>query len=302
MLKSMTGFGRAEYEDENLSFKIEIKSVNHRYSEVSIRLPKILNAIEDKIKKLILNKLSRGRIDVFITARYDSDENKEITVDKNMVLAYHKALNEIANTIGVKSQDGLLNDDLKEIIYLANLPGAISKNDSYVDPNEFWDKILPQVELAVDNLVNMRIAEGNNMYDDLVKRAEIIEEKLVIIETNSPKVVSDYREKLIVRINDFLNESKQEIDPNRIIQEVAIYSDKVNITEEIVRLHSHLKQFHDMIESKTPVGRKLDFLIQEFNREANTIASKSNEAVITKEIVDIKGEIEKIREQIQNIE
>jgi uncharacterized protein (TIGR00255 family) len=140
------------------------------------------------------------------------------------------------------------------------------------------------------------------MYVDLIKRAKIIEEKLAIIENNSPKVVNDYRERLILRVNDFLSEYKQEVDPSRIIQEVAIYSDKVNITEEIVRLHSHLKQFYDIIESKTPVGRKLDFLIQEFNREANTIASKSNDAVITREIVDIKGEIEKIREQIQNIE
>lgn len=302
MLKSMTGFGRAEYEDENLSFKIEIKSVNHRYSEVSIRLPKFLNAVEDKIKRAILSKLNRGRIDVFITASYDSDENKEITVDKNMVLAYHKALSEIANTIGSENQEEFKNNKFKEILYLAGLPGAISKKDSYLDPNEFWDKILPQIELAVENLVNMRIAEGNNMYVDLIKRAKIIEEKLAIIENNSPKVVNDYRERLILRVNDFLSEYKQEVDPSRIIQEVAIYSDKVNITEEIVRLHSHLKQFYDIIESKKPVGRKLDFLIQEFNREANTIASKSNDAVITREIVDIKGEIEKIREQIQNIE
>lgn len=302
MLKSMTGFGRAEYEDENLSFKIEIKSVNHRYSEVSIRLPKFLNAVEDKIKRAILSKLNRGRIDVFITASYDLDENKEITVDKNMVLAYHKALSEIANTIGSENQEEFKNNKFKEILYLAGLPGAISKKDSYLDPNEFWDKILPQIELAVENLVNMRIAEGNNMYVDLIKRAKIIEEKLAIIENNSPKVVNDYRERLILRVNDFLSEYKQEVDPSRIIQEVAIYSDKVNITEEIVRLHSHLKQFYDIIESKTPVGRKLDFLIQEFNREANTIASKSNDAVITREIVDIKGEIEKIREQIQNIE
>lgn len=295
----MTGFGRGEYEDEAFSFVIEMKTVNHRYNEVAIRLPRFLNAVEDKIRKTILKTVSRGRVDVFITASYVNSENCQIKVDKGLALAYHNALQEVSAAVGFEEAKLL---EQAEIMYLSRCPDVISAQEGYFDVEVLWPKMLTAIEAALTNLVAMREAEGNNISADLATRADLIEEKLLLIEERAPQVVVDYQQRLSERINELLKEYKETMEPERLIQEVAVFADRANITEEIVRLKSHIKQFRLMIKSTLPVGRKMDFLIQEFNREANTIASKSNDFTITQTVVEMKGEIEKIREQIQNIE
>ena len=299
MLKRMTGFGRGEYNDENLSFVIEMKTVNHRYNEVAIRLPRFLNALEDKIRKTILGTVSRGRVDVFITADYNSTEGCRVKVDKALALAYHDALREVCVAVGYPDTKLL---EQAEILYISRCPEVISAKEGYFDVETLWPKILSAIEAALTNLVAMRTSEGSNIQSDLVSRADLIAEKLKIVEERAPQVVLEYDKRLGERINDLLKDFGQEVEPERLIQEVAIFSDRVNITEEIVRLKSHIKQFKAMVNSEQPVGRKMDFLIQEFNREANTIASKANDFTITQVVVEIKGEIEKIREQVQNIE
>lgn len=299
MLKSMTGFGRGEYNDDNFNFVIEMKTVNHRYNEVAVRMPRFLNALEDKIRKEILATVSRGRVDVFISADYFNPEGCKVKVDKALALAYHNALREVSEAVGCG--DAKLQEQA-EVMYIARCPDVISAKEGYFDVELLWPAVLAAIEEALRNLVAMRVAEGANIGRDLEQRASLIEEKLRTVEERAPEVVQEYDRRLGERINELLKNYDQAAEPERLIQEVAIFADRVNITEEIVRLKSHLKQFALMLQSKQPVGRKMDFLIQEFNREANTIASKANDFTITQVMVEIKGEIEKIREQVQNIE
>ena len=280
MLKSMTGFGRGSYEDADFSVNIEMKTVNHRYNEVAIRLPRFLNPLEDKIRKTILKTVSRGRIDVFITADYNVSGNCTLKVDKNLA-----GINAAA-----------------EILYLSKCPDVINVKEGFFDVESVWPKVEQAVEQAVANLVAMRETEGGNIYGDFIYRADLIAEKLAQIEERSPLVVEEYQAKLQERLTNLLADNNIKVEPERLLQEVAIFADRTSITEEIVRLKSHIKQFKTIIASDQPVGRKLDFLIQEFNREANTIASKANDYTMAQIVVEIKAEIEKIREQIQNIE
>ena len=299
MLKSMTGFGRGEYEDEQFSVTIEMKTVNHLYNEVAIRLPRFLNPVEDRIRKTILKSVNRGRIDVFINASYTNTENVSIKVDKALVLAYHNALRDVGSAIGC--EDYKLNEQA-EILYLSRCPDVINAQEGFFDVESVWPKLEQALRQAISNLVAMRETEGSNIYGDFIKRADLIAEKLAVIEERSPQVVEEYQIRLSDRINELLAKHNQVIEPERLLQEVAIFADRTSITEEIVRLKSHIKQFKLIIDADQPVGRKLDFLIQEFNREANTIASKANDYTLAQVVVEIKAEIEKIREQIQNIE
>ena len=280
MLKSMTGFGRGSYEDADFSVNIEMKTVNHRYNEVAIRLPRFLNPLEDKIRKTILKTVSRGRIDVFITADYNVSGNCTLKVDKNLAAAYHKALQEVGVAIGA---DAAGINAAAEILYLSKCPDVINVKEGFFDVESVWPKVEQAVEQAVANLVAMRETEGGNIYGDFIYRADLIAEKLAQIEERSPLVVEENPANLKEPMTNLL-------------------ADRRSISEEIVRLKSHIKQFKTIIASDQPVGRKLDFLIQEFNREANTIASKANDYTMAQIVVEIKAEIEKIREQIQNIE
>jgi len=289
VLKSMTGFGRGSYEDADFSVNIEMKTVNHRYNEVAIRLPRFLNPLEDKIRKTILKTVSRGRIDVFITADYNVSGNCTLKVDKNLAAAYHKALQEVGVAIGA---DAAGINAAAEILYLSKCPDVINVKEGFFDVESVWPKVEQAVEQAVANLVAMRETEGGNIYGDFIYRAE----------ERSPLVVEEYQAKLQERLTNLLADNNIKVEPERLLQEVAIFADRTSITEEIVRLKSHIKQFKTIIASDQPVGRKLDFLIQEFNREANTIASKANDYTMAQIVVEIKAEIEKIREQIQNIE
>lgn len=299
MLKSMTGFGRGEYEDDNFSITVEMKTVNHRYNEVAIRLPRFLNPLEDRIRKTILKTVNRGRVDVFINADYTSSDNCTLKVDKNLAAAYHKALQEVGAAIGA---DAAAINGAVEIMHIARCQDVINVKEGFFDVETVWPKVEQCVNQAVANLVAMREAEGGNIYGDFIYRADLIAEKLAEIEERSPKVVEEYQAKLSERLNNLLAEHNIAVEPERLLQEVAIFADRTSITEEIVRLKSHIKQFKLIIASDQPVGRKLDFLIQEFNREANTIASKANDYTLAQIVVDVKAEIEKIREQIQNIE
>lgn len=299
MLKSMTGFGRGEYEDESFSITVEMKTVNHRYNEVAIRLPRFLNPLEDKIRKTILKTVNRGRIDVFINADYTSSDNCTLKVDKNLAAAYHKALQEVGAAIGA---DNVAINGAVELLHIARCPEVINVKEGFFDVEAVWPKVEQAVNQAVANLVAMRETEGGNIYGDFIYRADLIAAKLAEIEERSPKVVEEYQAKLSERLNNLLEEHNIAVEPERLLQEVAIFADRTSITEEIVRLKSHIKQFKTIIASEQPVGRKLDFLIQEFNREANTIASKANDYTLAQIVVDVKAEIEKIREQIQNIE
>ena len=299
MLKSMTGFGRGQYEDENFSVTVEMKTVNHRYNEVAIRLPRFLNPLGDKIRKTILKTVNRGRIDVFINADYTSSENCTLKVDKNLAAAYHKALQEVGAAIGLEE---LNINSAQEVMYLSRCQDVINVKEGFFDVETVWPKVEQAVKEALDNLVTMRETEGGNIYGDFIYRADLIAEKLTKIEERSPMVVEEYQAKLTDRLNNLLADHNITVEPERLLQEVAIFADRASITEEIVRLKSHIKQFKNIINSDQPVGRKLDFLIQEFNREANTIASKANDYTLAQIVVEIKAEIEKIREQIQNIE
>ena len=299
MLKSMTGFGRGQYEDENFSVTVEMKTVNHRYNEVAIRLPRFLNPLEDKIRKTILKTVNRGRIDVFINADYTSSENCTLKVDKNLAAAYHRALQEVGSAIGLEE---LTLNSAQEVMYLSRCQDVINVKEGFFDVETVWPKVEQAVAEALKNLVAMRENEGGNIYGDFIYRADLIAEKLTQIEARSPMVVEEYQAKLTDRLNNLLADHNITVEPERLLQEVAIFADRASITEEIVRLKSHIKQFKNIINSDQPVGRKLDFLIQEFNREANTIASKANDYTLAQIVVEIKAEIEKIREQIQNIE
>lgn len=299
MLKSMTGFGRGEYEDDNFSITVEMKAVNHRYNEVAIRLPRFLNPLEDRIRKTILKTISRGRIDVFINADYTASGNCTLKVDKNLAAAYHNALQEVGEAVGA-AETGI--NAAAEILYIARCQDVINVKEGFFDVESVWPKVEQALRQAVDNLVAMREAEGGNIYGDFIYRADLIAEKLALIEERSPMVVEEYQNKLSERLNNLLEEHNVTVEPERLLQEVAIFADRTSVTEEIVRLKSHIKQFKLILASGQPVGRKLDFLIQEFNREANTIASKANDYTLAQIVVEIKAEIEKIREQVQNIE
>ena len=290
MLKSMTGFGRGQYEDENFSVTVEMKTVNHRYNEVAIRLPRFLNPLEDKIRKTILKTVNRGRIDVFINADYTSSENCTLKVDKNLAAAYHKALQEVGAAIGLEE---LNINSAQEVMYLSRCQDVINVKEGFFDVETVWPKVEQAVKEALDNLVTMRETEGGNIYGDFIYRADLIAEKLTKIEERSPMVVEEYQAKLTERLNNLLADHNITVEPERLLQEVAIFADRASITEEIVRLKSHIKQFKNIINSDQPVGRKLDFLIQEFNREANTIASKANDYTLAQIVVEIKAEIEK---------
>lgn len=294
MLKSMTGFGRGEYMDEGHRFIVEIKAVNHRYNEIAIRMPKKLGSLEDKIRRTVANSLLRGHIDVFITVDEYGEKKRSIRVDKELAIAYHNAMKDLA---------GLLNASLRDDIYqIAKYPDVLRVEEVSEDIEALWPKLAPALDTAVSNLMSMRLAEGANIQKDLLARIEKLERHISIVEENAPGIVVDYREKLLGRMREVLSAVGAEPDDTRLLQEAALFADRTNFTEELVRLHSHLAQFRTTLLSDEAIGRKLDFIVQEINRETNTIASKASDFTIANVVVEIKSEIEKVREQIQNIE
>ena len=291
MIRSMTGFGRGEYEIEGRKYTVEIKSVNHKYADISIKLPRFLNAIENNIRQKVANNLSRGKIDVYINFENNSKDGTDIKINKNLALSYISNFQELAEEAG-------LSKDIN-IVDIIKMPDVMNvDNDEDIDKYEA--ELNNALDMALDNFVKMREAEGKKLVQDMESRLSLIEEKVNEVKLYSKDVVPEYIEKLKARVKELMN--GEQIDENRINQEIVIYSDKSSIEEELTRLDSHISQFKKMLLGDSPIGKKFDFLVQEMNRETNTIGSKANNINITNCVINIKTEIENIREQIQNIE
>ena len=293
MAYSMTGFGKSVLESSDYNITVEMKSVNSRYLDISIKLPRVLNELEDKVRKQISARVFRGKIDVFIGFVALNDSSKTVNVDEGLAKQYIEAMKKIAALSG--------DDSVVSPAFVAKCPDVLLITSAELDIEVVWNELSKAVDLAVDKFLAMRKTEGASMVDDLTSRCNSIENHLAVIEERAPLVSVEYKERLNKRIEDLLDKGSA-VDESRLAQEVAIFADKCAIDEEIVRLHSHISQLREIVIKDEPIGRSLDFLIQEFNREANTIGSKSNDTTITNTMLKIKGEIEKMREQVQNIE
>lgn len=291
MIKSMTGYGKANLIKDTRTYTVEIKSVNHRYLDISIKMPKSLNYLEEEIKKEISKKVKRGKIDVFINFEDSKIDAKEIKINKEIAKIYIKELKELA-------QEENITDDIS-ITKIAMFPDVLTMQNIQEDEN-IKPELIETIDIAVKQLINMRKTEGKKISQDLLSRIELINKKNKEISSISTGLIDEYVVKLEKRIKELLKE--QEIDKTRIAQEVVIYADKCSIEEEITRLESHIMQFKQFLNSDEAIGKKIDFLIQEMNRETNTIGSKANSLEITNGVISIKTELENIREQIQNIE
>jgi uncharacterized protein (TIGR00255 family) len=294
VIKSMTGFGRGEYQDNEHRLIVEIKAVNHRYNEIVIRMPKNLGPLEDKIRRSVSNTLVRGRIDVFITMDEYGQKKRAVRIDKELAIAYNRALKDLGDLFSVA-----INDNIYQI---AKYPDVIKAEEVTEDVLTLWPKLSQAVDVAVSNLMSMRLTEGLNIQQDLVLRIADVEAYIAAVEKRAPQVLVEYREKILGRMRELLATIGEEPDNGRLLQEAAIFADRTSITEELVRLKSHLTQFRTALKADDAVGRKLDFIVQEINRETNTIASKANDFTVVNTVVEIKSELEKVREQIQNIE
>lgn len=292
MIKSMTGFGRGESVKGGKKFTVEIKTVNHRFIDVCIKCPRSISFLEDKVREVILGSLHRGKVDVVIIYEDNEECNSTAVTDVNLADSYVKAFQLLKERYDLKNDIG--------ISLFAKLPDVIKIQKREDDHDLLWDILKDALSVSVDNLIKMREAEGENLKNKLLDKLSVIKEKLELIKSRAPHVVTDYKAKLEDRISALID--KSDVDNERLAMEVALFADKCSIDEEIIRLESHISQFRDTLNSNDAVGRKLDFLVQEINREINTIGSKANDLTITKAVIDVKAELEKIREQVQNIE
>ena len=291
-VRSMTGYGRGEHIAEDRKFTIELKSVNHRYNDISIKLPRSLAGLEDKIKKQIMKQVFRGKTDVYISFETFASDDVEVKLNEVLAKAYVEKLRHLKETL-----------DLTEVNLLeltAKFPDVISVEKPQKEEAVIWGALLPALEEAVSRFVAMRETEGEALKKDISAKGQRIFDLVQMVKARSPLVVEEYREKLNNRLKDLLG--NVDVDPQRIATEIAIFADRGCVDEEITRLESHLVQLADILEKGGQVGRKLDFLVQEMNRESNTIASKANDIQIVQATIELKSEIEKIREQIQNLE
>lgn len=293
MAISMTGFGRGEYKDDNYQFLVECKTINHKYADINIRLPRKLSFLEDKARILIKDYIKRGRVDLYIKLDLLGNEDVNLKFDEELATQYVSILKQIKDKFD-------LVDDIS-VMNIAKFPDIIKTEEKEDDEDKLWSMLKVALENALLKLKEMRSEEGKKLADDIQNRCDLLKNYIEDIEKYSYNVVIDYKEKLKNRISDML-EDPSIIDENRLAQEVAIYADKSNITEEIVRFKSHIEQLKNTVVKDESIGRKIDFLIQEMNRETNTIGSKSSDLNITNLVVEVKSELEKIREQIQNIE
>ena len=291
MIKSMTGYGKADISENGRYISLEFKSVNSRYFDCNIRLPKSLIVLEDSVRKKLNSSISRGKVDVFINYKNLEKNNVDIRINETVAGKYIEAFRAITEKYFIK-------DDISASM-LSGLDDVIVIEENSEDTDTIWQMLSDVIERAIRMHDDMRLAEGNNLKKDLLIKKSVIDERLREIEKIVPEIVPAFREKLTERIKEM---EIKNFDEERILQEIALYSDKSSIDEEITRLKSHMDQFEKMLNLDEPVGRKLDFLIQEMNREANTMASKSVSIELTNKVLDIKNEIEKIREQAQNIE
>ena len=291
-MKSMTGFGRAKLEKNNRIYNIEIKSVNHKYSDISIKMPRSFSYLEEKLKKEISSNISRGKIDVYITFENYSEAGKEIIVNKELVQEYLEKFREIS--VGTELSMSI------PVTEITKLPDVLTIKETDEDEEQIESELLECMKSAIDNFVSMREQEGNKIKEDLIERINRVEAAKDKISQYSTGLIDEYVVKLEERVKQILKTNV--VDESRLAMEVVLYADKCSVEEELTRLDSHICQFRQLIEETNPVGKKLDFLMQEMNRETNTMGSKSGSIEITNIVVDIKTELEDIREQIQNIE
>lgn len=288
----MTGFGRAKLEKENRIYQIEIKSVNHKYNDISIRMPRSLSYLEDKIKKQISGSIARGKIDVYVSFENYSQEGKQVIVNQELVQEYMKQFNIIA-----KENNLNINVPITEI---TKLPEVLTLKETEQDEELIEKEVLEVLEEAISHFIQMREQEGTKIKEDLVARIDKVEQEVEKISEYSTRLVEEYVVKLEQRIKEILKTDV--VDQTRLAMEVVIYADKCSVEEELTRLRSHILQFRSLLKEPKAIGKKIDFLIQEMNRETNTIGSKSGSLEITNLVINIKTELEDIREQVQNIE
>ena len=292
MVRSMTGFGRGQISDCGYNVNCEIKGVNHRYFDTFIRISRRYSLLEDRIKEELRKYVSRGRLEININIEKSGESKRNIKVDKELAIAYYNYLKELAEKLNISQEI--------PIIDLFRLPEVFSLEDEEEDIEVVWMVLKQSLGLAMDSLVAMRIKEGLNLAEDIRNRNSTIMNMVEQLETRSPQVCSEHGERLRSRILEFMEQDF--IDEQRLLQEIAIFAEKSNVTEEIVRLKSHSKHLEELMHSEDAVGRKSDFLVQEMFREINTIASKANDLEMNHIVVEVKAELEKIREQLQNIE
>ena len=292
MIKSMTGFGRSEIVKGNRKISVEIKSVNHRYLEAGIKMPKKLNVFESRMRDLLKKYATRGKIDIFINYEDDSESQVNLKFNQNIADEYMAIFNNMSEKYNLK------ND--MTVGGLARFPEVITMDEVQEDEEELWHCIEEAMKAALEQFVNTRILEGENLKKDLLGKLDHMEELVAFVEKRSPEIMKEYRSKLESKVKELLGDTT--IDESRIATEVIIYADKICVDEETVRLRSHIEHARKCLNEDGGIGRKMDFIAQEMNREANTTLSKANDIEISNAAIDLKTEIEKVREQIQNIE
>ncbi len=292
MIKSMTGYGSGERTGCNKKFTVEIRSVNHRYSDVNVKTPRSYAFLEDAIRKVLGKGISRGKVDVFLSVEGLSGETGEVSVNLDIAKGYHAALLELRETLGIA--DAITLRDI------ARFSDVFSVERAEEDAEAIEALVCEAVKEAVEAHAAMREKEGEQLFEDLSGNTDAMEVLVGEVEARMPKIVSEYRARLEARMREILENVP--IDEGRLLNEVAIFADKVNVNEELIRLRSHILQMRTFLEATEPIGRKMDFLVQEMNREINTVGSKCNDLEVAKLVIDIKAVIEKLREQIQNVE
>lgn len=291
-MKSMTGYGRAKEERDGKTITVELRAVNHRYLDCTVKAPRQYGFLDDAVKKAAAARIARGKVEIFVGVEVEEGGDVAVTVNHQLAKRYLDALHDLSETYG-------LRDDVT-VTTLAKLPDVLGSERIEQDAEAMTREVLAVFDKACDGFDQMREREGEKLAEDVRNRCAAIERMVGEVETRLPERVREYRDKLLARMQEVLADSS--IDETRILTEAAIYADKTAVDEETVRLRSHLQQMDGMLKETQPIGRKLDFLVQEMNREANTIGSKANDVTMARTVVDIKSEIEKIREQIQNIE
>lgn len=292
MIKSMTGYGKSEQTIDSLNVTVEIKSVNHRYFEFSARVPREYGFLEEKLKKYCNSLITRGKVECYVSVEDLEEREMEVNVNETLAAGYVKALKELSERFGLKA-------DISAVT-LSRYPDVITLHKASEDEERIWNAVKTVAETAVSKFIEMRETEGSKLRGDILSRADYIIECVEFIEGRSPETVREYNEKLKQRMKELLGDAA--VDEQRLLNEAAIYADKIAVDEETVRLRSHISQLREFMNSSEAIGRKLDFLVQEINREANTIGSKAQDVDIAKKVIAIKAEVEKIREQVQNIE
>lgn len=292
MIKSMTGFGRCEVANENQKITIEIKAVNHRYLDVNIKMPKKLSFFEASMRNVLKEYMERGKVDIFVTYEDFTESNYAVKYNKEIAKSYVTYIDQIAN-------DFSLDNDLKAVT-LSRLPEVITLEEQEINEGELWQDVEKALRGACEAFVEARVKEGENLKKDIISKLDNMLENVTHVEERAPKIIEEYREKLTAKVSEYLKDST--IDESRILTEVTLYTDKICVDEEIVRLKSHIQATKDALIAGGSLGRKLDFIAQEMNREANTILSKANDLSTSNYAIDLKTDIEKVREQIQNIE